>query len=1053
MYAVLYLTQYLLGKTFWKSTFLITRWLLRDSQLLMDNDLFLQCLREYPLEEGRVFIKEHIAELTDHAAIGMLIKDESSRQRNIHPFISLKLAELLIFFGEYVHHAPSYALGHLAKGGALIGLGYHQAALTYLDIAREEFLRLGDELNGARTLLNRMIACAWLGQVEEALQEADHAREVYLRHNEFYWACTVDHNTAVIYTQLGQYQEALRLYERMLAIYPTLTDQNEIVIKRAIAMVKYNQARNLSWLGHFEEAYRLLQQARASFIELEETSPIINVEINLADLDYVQGYYGSALRRYYQAHDNLIQNKLADSILLAELLLKMANCLVKLNRAEEASRLAAEAVEIYRRLGVSLDTGDALREYAAILVASDRSKEALSTLDEAWALFTKGRFEHHASTTKLQQAELLREMGDVSAAYQQARLLKEHFDAQGLVSRSVRASLVMAGALIEISRKPELWKDQELQPIALQEAAWLCEQITDMAHQHNLQEQVYKSQYLLGQIAVNQGALEKAARYYEAAIDQIEDILDDLVHDLSPSFLRSAWMVYEEMIALCLQREETERAYGYLERVRSIALRQYLNKGKPVQEKGVIISSPESRANSAVVLRTQHELEEWQQSYRQYSAQLAENSTPLTATIDREVIENELKRCEAKLSELFERLQLLQLNAPAFSDVSRNEKRANSAGATHRLQHIDIAQLQQHLLTDQLLLEYYLYQNKLIIFAATREHLTIHENPDGAAQLERLLPLLHAYLDPRGWVDPQRPPEQAIRRLLNKLYDLLVAPIAALLPPPPGYLTIVPYGPLHKLPFHALYNGLHFLIENFQINYLPASSILIHLGAQERALLSGDRQGQRRPESAPSSVKPPLVFGYSEHGYLQRALEEAKTVAQLLGGRCYLEKEATIARLIEEAPGSPVIHLATHGQSRLDAPNFSYVRLADGQLNAIDAFSLNLKECELITLSGCETGLALSGGGDEQLGLGRAFLAVGASSLVMSLWPVEDNATNELMQLFYQHLLDGESKVQALRAAQGNLLHRSSSAFTHPYFWAAFRLVGDVGPLKYTLIP
>ena len=192
-----------------------------------------------------------------------------------------------------------------------------------------------------------------------------------------------------------------------------------------------------------------------------------------------------------------------------------------------------------------------------------------------------------------------------------------------------------------------------------------------------------------------------------------------------------------------------------------------------------------------------------------------------------------------------------------------------------------------------------------------------------------------------------------------------------------------------------------------------------------------------------------MVFGYSEHGHLQRALEEARTVAELLGGYRYIEKEATIARLIEEAPGSPIIHLATHGQSRSDAPNFSYVRLADGQLNAIDAFSLDLKECELVTLSGCETGLALSGGGDEQLGLGRAFLAAGADSLVMSLWPVEDNATNELMQLFYQHLLNGESKVQALRAAQCSFLQRSPSAYSHPYFWAAFRLVGDVNPLKY----
>jgi len=192
-----------------------------------------------------------------------------------------------------------------------------------------------------------------------------------------------------------------------------------------------------------------------------------------------------------------------------------------------------------------------------------------------------------------------------------------------------------------------------------------------------------------------------------------------------------------------------------------------------------------------------------------------------------------------------------------------------------------------------------------------------------------------------------------------------------------------------------------------------------------------------------------LVFGYSGSGHLQRVQDEAKTIASLVNGQCYLEGEATIAHLIQQAPGSPIIHLATHGQSRLDAPNFSYVRLADGQLNAIDAFSLNLEECELVTLSGCETGLALSGGGDEQLGLGRAFLAAGATSLIMSLWSVEDNATNELMKCFYQHLLKGESKVQAMRAAQCGLLHQADSIYTHPYFWAAFRLIGDVGPLKY----
>src|SRR5205085_8347006 len=98
----------------------------------------------------------------------------------------------------------------------------------------------------------------------------------------------------------------------------------------------------------------------------------------------------------------------------------------------------------------------------------------------------------------------------------------------------------------------------------------------------------------------------------------------------------------------------------------------------------------------------------------------------------------------------------------------------------------------------------------------------------------------------------------------------------------------------------------------------------------------------------------------------------------------------------------------------------------------IDVFDLNLRDCELATLSGCDTGLSMSAGGDEQLGLGRAFLAAGAETLVMSLWPVEDRATGELMELFYRALLRGESKVEALRTAQCAFLARADLHYEHP---------------------
>jgi tetratricopeptide (TPR) repeat protein len=1003
----------------------------------MDTTLFLQHLHDVSLEEGRAYIQAHIAELADHDAIGSLLAEDALRQLYT-PFLSLKLAELLIYFGESIHHLSSHALGLKAKGDALVQIGHYQSAMESLDAAGEEFLSLGDEGNWARSRISWIVAAASLGRVEEALQEAARARDIFLRYGEYYWVCIIDTNTGVIYAQIGRYQDAIRVYKQMLVIYPTLSDQSEAFIKRSIAISEANQALNFARLGKFEQSYRLLQQAQVSFMALKETSLIINTEIHLAELYYIQGYYGSALRCYYQAQDILIQNKIDNPRLLAELQLQMANALVKLNRAYEACQLMNEAVGMYRQLGTSLQASNVLREYATTLAASGRLQEALAALNEAWMLFHQGGFDYYTSITKLQQAELLLEMGSVAEAYNEARIIKEYFKAQGLVARSIRASLVMVASLIEQAQQAELHREKEQQAILLQEAVVICKQGASQARQHHLQEEVYKSKYLLGRLFALQGDARKAAKYYKVAITQIERILDDLVYDLSPSFLQTAWTVYEDMIALCLQQEQAGHAFSYLERARSMALHQYLNTAKMSYDKNQEsvdkISSDALQTNSAAVLQAQDELKDWQERYRRYSVLLSQIDISVSPTVERGVIEAELKRCETKLSELFERLYLHKATARLAPFVKKRERR----NATQ----LDLAQMRQHLSPGQLLLAYFLYKGGLVIFAVTAEHLVTYENPDGMKQLERLLPLLHAHLQPGGWPNSQQPPQQGVRQMLNKLYNLLIAPVAAYLPPPSGYLTIVPYGPLHNLPFHALYDGSHFLIENYQINYLPASSLLL-----QRDTLRREQDGHSL--EAEVALKPALIFGYSGQGHLQRALEEARTLATMLGGCRYLEDEATIARLIEEAPGSPIIHLATHGHSRLDAPNFSAVLLADGRFNAIDAFSLDLKGCELVTLSGCETGLALSSGGDEQLGLGRAFLAAGAGALVMSLWPVEDNATNELMQLFYQNLLGGESKVQALRAAQCAFIHRTTLIDTHPYYWAAFRLVGEVSPLKY----
>jgi tetratricopeptide (TPR) repeat protein len=997
-------------------------------QIPMEIGQLLQQLREVDLEEGRCLIAERASALDDQAAFGILLAEEALDQVYANPATSLKLAELLIFLGEHFQQPSSQALGLKAKGDVLKTIGLHQAAMECLDAAGAEFLSLGDEGNWARSRISWIISCAWLGETERALQEAQRAREAFVRIGEPYWACIITHNIAAIYDNMGRYEVALELYEYIIATFSTLTDQSDSAIKRSIAVAQNNQAFDLALLGHFEDSYRLLQQALTSFIALKDTSCVINTEMCLADLDYTQGYYSSALRRHYDALELMLQEAIDEPPLLALLKLWMANCYMKVNRMQEACQLAEEAVAIQRQLGISLQTSNALREYAAILIAAGKLQDALVMLDEAIILFNKGGLDYYTAITKLQQAELLLEMGRADEAYEQAELLKTYFDEQNLVSRSVRAALVMVGALKTVA-----------QPEAIQQATVLAKQVSAQANQHNLQEEVYKSNYLLGQLFDLQGDMQKATNYYAASIAQIERMLDHLISDLSPTFLHTTWIIYEKMIAHCLKQSQFARAFIYLERARSMALRQHLHRKKASREQSQESISardePESvlQSSSGTILRLQKELNEWQEQYRQYSALLADTTTFDSFSLDWSEAEQELKRCEAKLSELFERLHLYQSTAVVPSQ-SKHKATTGPYG-------LDITHLRKQLGSGQCLLAYFTYEGKLVIFLLTEEALITREVPDGAAQLERLMPLLYAHLQPMVWPDVQNPPHVAMQRLLQKLYTILVAPLANLLPARTGSLLIVPYGPLHDLPFQALYDGTQFLIERFQISYLPASSLLIHLNN------ASTEPVQNSALTSPTTYKAPLIFGYAGNRPARRTLDEATMLAELLKGRCYLEQEATIARLIEEAPGCPIIHIATHGRARLDAPHFSSVLLADGEFNAIDAFQLDVKHCHLVTLSGCDTGKALIGGGDEQLGLGQAFLAAGAKSLLMSLWPVEDHATDLLMQQFYQHLLDGDAKVEALRAAQCHLLHHSTSMYAHPYFWAAFRLVGDAGVL------
>src|SRR6266851_9733466 len=171
------------------------------------------------------------------------------------------------------------------------------------------------------------------------------------------------------------------------------------------------------------------------------------------------------------------------------------------------------------------------------------------------------------------------------------------------------------------------------------------------------------------------------------------------------------------------------------------------------------------------------------------------------------------------------------------------------------------------------------------------------------------------------------------------------------------------------------------------------------------------------------------------------ALAEGETVARLFGGTRLFESDATVANVRRHVRDADVVHVAAHGHARPDAPLFSHLRLADGQLTALDCLDLEL-DCELVTLSACETGHAVVAAGDEPIGLTRSLLYAGARSVIQSLWRVDDDATRQLMSDMYLRLRDGAGRGEALGAAQRVFLTNTNGR-GHPAFWASFSLVGD----------
>jgi CHAT domain-containing protein len=258
------------------------------------------------------------------------------------------------------------------------------------------------------------------------------------------------------------------------------------------------------------------------------------------------------------------------------------------------------------------------------------------------------------------------------------------------------------------------------------------------------------------------------------------------------------------------------------------------------------------------------------------------------------------------------------------------------------------------------------------------------------------------------------------RQLFEKVMPAINQATAAAETGKRAKLTIVPHGLLHQVPFHALHDGDAYMIDRYEIAYAPSATVwaLCCPAAVEGQLGA-------------------LAVGVADDE-IPAAAQEARMVAAMVGdGKALIGSEALCATVLAEMADRRVLHFACHGLFRSDNPMFSALKLHDGWLTAGDVMRANLS-ASLVTLSACESGRSEVIGGDEVLGLTRAFLGAGAASLVVSLWLVHDEAALQLMERLYANLSAGMSRVAALRMAQLEL----RETHPHPYYWAPFVLVG-----------
>jgi CHAT domain-containing protein len=895
---------------------------------------------------------------------------------------ALDLAEAVVQIARKVDCQECLALALRAKADALYGAGQNRAAVEHHDQAYEVYSSSESWLEAARTLSHSIQPLILLGEYDRAFAAAERAREIFTRLGEDKRIASLENNIGNIFHRQDRFDEALAHYERA---YKALAKYQEWE-NAAIAL--HNMAMCLISLNDFRRSLECYQRARELCVKYDMPRLRDQADYNIAYLYYFRGEYSRALEMLRATQRSCEAS--GDAYHLALCYLDLSEIYVELNLSAEAEKIAQQGFLRFQKLGMGYEAARTLAYEAIACGQQDKIPEALALFGKAREMFAREKNVVWLWLLDLYQALLLFHQGGYEEARELCTAAAQFFDQTVLAGKAVLAHLLLARIALQAGDLA----------LAKQEAETVIAKLWRV----QTPELRYQAHFLLGQIAARRGDQAAALTGYQEARKALESLRTRLhTEELKISFVKNRLQVYDALVELYINGQapqiSVDQCFGIIEAAKSRSMLEMFQSGQSLP-----LGEAAQDSQEVQKLRDLREELNWYYHRMEMEQLRAEG-------MSRERLEQLQQLAQSRENELLRALRELPLQDRQSASLEVPPD-------------FSVAELQAAIPAETALIEYYSAGERLV--AAVVTHDSIEIKPLGeTARVAHRLQLLRFQLskfrmDARYTKEFEHPLLRATLSHLEALYKELVEPLRPLLGT--QHLVFVPHGQLHFLPFHALRNGDEYLGESHTISYAPSATLF--------ALCQ-----QRAPGRKHSS----LVIGVPD-ARAPQINDEVQAVAALLPGvELYVGNQATLDVLREKGPEAGLLHIATHGIYRQDNPMFSSIRLGDSYLNLYDLYELRM-DAELVTLSGCATGMNFVAAGDELLGLQRGLFYAGASSLLLSLWDVNDRSTSEFMQEFYKDYIRTGDTALSLQAAMRELKREHP----HPYYWAPFVLVGKV---------